>query len=177
MFKLYIDTVGIAAWNEYDSHGYRCNGWILIARLQLLHLSTSDYTRKIFSKTPEKTARGPSGIKMSHWKAACYDPDIAAVQTLFMDIPFNHGFSLKRWEQSIHCILQKKTEAYANSFRNIQLYQGDFNGALKLIHGRRLMRHADEHQINSTKLMEEQSIGTAMNFFHDYSTQRNTVGY
>ena len=29
------------------------------------------------------------------------------------------------------------------------MYEGDFNGALKLILGRRLMRHADEHQINS----------------------------
>ena len=29
------------------------------------------------------------------------------------------------------------------------MYEGDFNGALKLLLGRRLMRHADEHQINS----------------------------
>jgi len=28
MFKWYIDTVGKAAWNVYDYHGYRYNGWL-----------------------------------------------------------------------------------------------------------------------------------------------------
>jgi len=86
---------------------------------------------------------------MWHWKAACYDTEIAEVQALFTDIPFKNGILLPRWAQAIHCMLQKKPEPFANSFRNIQLYEGDFNGALKLILGRRLMRHADEHQINS----------------------------
>ena len=29
MFKLHIYTVATAAWNAYDKHGYRCNGWLL----------------------------------------------------------------------------------------------------------------------------------------------------
>jgi len=111
-------------------------------------ISTADYML-IFSKTPDKTACGPSGITMSHWKAACYDPDIAAIHAIFMDMPFRYGFSFPRWQRSIHVLLQKLDQPYANSFRNIQLYEGDFNGALKLLLGRRLMRHADEHQINS----------------------------
>jgi len=111
-------------------------------------ISATDYMH-IFSKTPEKTSCGPSGVTMSHWKAACYDTEIAEVQAIFMDITFNNGILLPRWAQAIHCMLQKKPEPFANSFRNIQLNEGDLNGALKLILGRRLMRHADEHQSNS----------------------------
>jgi len=66
-----------------------------------------------------------------------------------MDTPFKSGILVPRWAQAIHCMLQKKPEPFANCFRNIQLYEGDFSGALKLIVGRRLMRHANEHQSNS----------------------------
>jgi len=116
-------------------------------------ISSDDYML-IFSKTPDKTVCGPSGITMSHWKAACYDPDIAAIHAIFMDIPFQYGFSFPQWQRSIHVLLQKLDQPYANSFRNIQLYEGDLNGALKLLLGRQLMRHADEHQINSDETYE-----------------------
>ena len=38
-------------------------------------------------------------------------------------------------------MLQKKDHPYAQKLRIIQLFEGDFNGALKYIMGRKLMHH------------------------------------
>ena len=53
-----------------------------------------------FSKTRESTAYGPSGLHMSHWKAALKRKNIMKVHSFFMWSAFQFGFSYKRWEQS-----------------------------------------------------------------------------
>ena len=56
--------------------------------------------REVFNKTKESTACGPSGVHMSHWKAACEREQIARVHAFFMWAAFEHGFTYQRWEQS-----------------------------------------------------------------------------
>ena len=95
--------------------------------------------KSTFSKTRESTACGPSGLHMSHWKAALEREQIMKVHAFFVWAAFQFGFSYKRWEVSWHVMLQKKELPYSQKMRIIQLLKGDFNGALKFLMGRRLM--------------------------------------
>jgi hypothetical protein len=97
--------------------------------------------RKTFRKTRESTACGPSGLNMSYWKACAEDEDIATVQAFFIEKAFQFGFSYPRWQISWHCMLKKDDKPYIHRLRIIQLFEGDFNGALKFLLGRLLMYH------------------------------------
>ena len=88
-----------------------------------------------FSKTRESTACGPSGLHMSHWKAALERDEIMRVHAFFIWSAFQFGFSYPRWEVSWHCMLQKKDYPFSQKMRIIQLFEGDFNGALKYLMG------------------------------------------
>ena len=100
-----------------------------------------------FSKTRETTACGPSGLHMSHWKAALERDCIMRVHSFFIWAAFQFGFSYKRWEISWHCMLQKKQHPFSQKMRIIQLFEGDFNGALKYLMGRRLMWHITHNKV------------------------------
>ena len=86
---------------------------------------------------------------MCHYIASCEHNNISQVHCTFMDIPFRYGFTLDRWLNSLHCMLLKKDKPYLTQLRIIQLIEADFNGALKILLSRRLMRHADTNGINS----------------------------
>ena len=72
-----------------------------------------------FSKTRESTACGPSGLHMSHWKAALERDGIIRIHSFFIWAAFQFGFSYDRWEQSWHCMLKKKDEPYSQKMRII----------------------------------------------------------
>jgi hypothetical protein len=78
---------------------------------------------------------------MSYWKACAEDDDIATVQAFFIEKAFQFGFSYPRWQISLHCMLKKDDKPYIHRLRIIQLFEGDFNGALKFLLGRLLMYH------------------------------------
>ena len=103
--------------------------------------------KNTFSKTRESTACGPSGLHMSHWKAALEREPLMRVHLFFIWAAFQFGFSYSRWEISWHCMLQKKEYPYSQKMRIIQLFEGDFNGALKYLMGRRLMWHITNNNI------------------------------
>ena len=90
---------------------------------------------KIFSKTKETTASSPSGIHYGHYIAACESPALAAVNTIFMVLPFKAGKPLSRWENSLHCMIQKLKVAYVTKLRIVQLYEADFNTMLNFYSG------------------------------------------
>lgn len=100
-----------------------------------------DEYKDTFSKTCENTACGPSGLHMSHWKAALERENIMRIHSFFVWAAFTLGFSYERWEISLHCMLKKKKHPYSQKLRIIQLFEGDFNGALKYLLGRKLMRY------------------------------------
>ena len=110
-----------------------------------------------FSKTCEKTACGPSGLHMSHWKAALERPRLMRVHSFYIWAAFSLGFSYPRWEKSWHCMLKKKTHPHVHKLRIIQLFEGDFNGALKYLLGRKLMQHATENGV-----IDNQTFGSRL---------------
>ena len=106
----------------------------------------SEY-KKLFGKTRESTACGPSGLHMSHWKAAIERDRIAEIHAFFIWAAFTLGFSYHRWQVSWHCMLQKRNKPYIHRLRIIQLFEGDFNGGLKYLLGRKLMQHMVNHKL------------------------------
>jgi hypothetical protein len=111
--------------------------------------------RATFRRTRESTSCGPSGLNMSYWKAVSEDNDIARVHSFLIEKAFRHGFSYSRWQESWHCMLKKKDKPYIHRLRIIQLFEGDFNGALKYLLGRLLMYHVVE-----TKECDRQAFGS-----------------
>ena len=97
--------------------------------------------KQLFGRTREGTACGPSGLHMSHWKAAIEREELTKVHTFFIWAAFALGFTYDRWQVSWHCMLQKRRKPFIHRLRIIQLYEGDFNGGLKYLLGRRLMKH------------------------------------
>ena len=103
----------------------------------------------LFRKTRESTSCGPSGLHMSHWKVIAEDDILSELWAWIIETAFVHGFTYKRWEVSYHCMLQKRDRPYIHRLRIIQLFEGDFNGALKYILGRVLMYYmSDKGQIH-----------------------------
>ena len=113
-------------------------------------ISSDDYIN-MFNKTNECTASHPP-IHYGHLKAACESTLLLQVNLKLMNIPFQHGVPLTRWLRSIHCMIQKDDLPLITRLRIVQLYEADFNSVLKLVLGRRLMHHSEEHQINSPQL-------------------------
>ena len=60
-----------------------------------------------FLKKREDTSCGPSGITMQYYRMFCLDDDLATMHASFIFLPFKYGFSLKRWQQSVHFMLMK----------------------------------------------------------------------
>ena len=98
----------------------------------------------VFKNTKESTACGPSGLHMSHWKAACERPCIAEVHAFFIWAAFKFGFTYTRWENSWQCMIQKLSKPILPKLRIIQLFEGDFNAGLKYLIGRKLMHHMND---------------------------------
>ena len=111
--------------------------------------------RATFSKTGENISCGPSGLHMSHWKAALESEMLMKVHSFFIQSAFRYGFTYKRWEVSWHCMIQKKEQPYVQKLRIIQLFKGDMNGGLKFLLGRMLMKH-----INNERIIDSEIFGS-----------------
>ena len=108
--------------------------------------------KDIFNATKEQTASSPSGLHYGHYKASCESDQLAQVHLLFMVLPFQVGIPLTRWNNSLHCMIQKKAKPFINKLRIVQLYEADFNSLLKYLLGRRLMVHSEKHGLNGHQL-------------------------
>ena len=107
--------------------------------------------KEIFDKANKNTSSSPSGIHYGYYKVAVQDDFLAEVNIIFMRVPFEHGFPLERWSNSVHCMLQKKKQVFIHRLRIIQLFGADFNSALKYVLGRHLLYHCEEQSLNSTQ--------------------------
>ena len=115
------------------------------------HFGADEY-KEIMRKTKEKTACGPSGIHMSHWKAGAENETLAKVHSFFIWSAFFLGHSYQRWETSWHCMLQKKSFPFSQKLRIIQLFEGDLNIGLKYIIGRKLMWYLHDNRLMSDEI-------------------------
>ena len=64
-------------------------------------------------------------------------------------LPLRYGFTLNRWQQSVHFMLKKLAIPKWEKLRIIQLLEGDFTRGLQFLFGRRLMQYVDVHKISS----------------------------
>ena len=103
--------------------------------------------KDLFSKTREDTTCGPSGLHMSHWKAALEDVEIINVHASMTWAAFALGYSYDRWNISYHSMLQKLQKPYITKLRIIQIFEGDTNGGFKYLFGRVLMKKLVEDGI------------------------------
>ena len=88
---------------------------------------------------------------MGHYISSCGRDNIALVHFRMMNIPFQYGYTLNRWQHLLHYMLLKKYRPYINKLRIIQLIEADFNAVVKRLLSRRLMRYADNAGANSTQ--------------------------
>ena len=117
--------------------------------------------KEIFNHTKEATACGPSGLHMSHWKAACERDSIARIHAFFIWAAFEYGFTYERWESSWHCMIQKLKQPLLPKLRIVQLFEGDFNAGLKYLIGRKLMRHMNDNKLHDPETFGSRSGKTA----------------
>ena len=103
----------------------------------------------MFRKKNELTSCGPRGIIMPHWKIIAESDHLSTIQARLMEAPFKYGFTYTEWEISVHCMLMKDELPFIHRLRIIQLFEGDMNGALQLLFGRRQMQYMDTHGLNS----------------------------
>jgi hypothetical protein len=118
-------------------------------------ISTDDWIRG-WKKMRESTSSAPGG-HYGHYKTAAvaatlpddhadYWPILAELYASMASMPLRHGFAPKRWQTCIDAILEKiPGQPRIEKLRIIMLYEADFNFVLKLIWGRRLVRHAEIH--------------------------------
>ena len=99
---------------------------------------------RLFRETPERTSSSPSGLHIGQYKAIFSDQELAAIETLAINIPFQYGFSYERWQNSTHIMLKKEALPYIHRLRIIQLFEADFNAALKILYSHRMMPHGDK---------------------------------
>lgn len=106
---------------------------------------------KLFCKTQERTSSSLSGLHIGQYKAIFSDPDLAQVETLAINIPFQYGFSYERWQHSTHIMLKKEALPYIHRLRIIQLFEADFNAALKILYSHRMMPHGDKNKLKASE--------------------------
>ena len=111
-------------------------------------ISTKDF-QDMFRKKNEMTSCGPRGIIMPHWKIIAENEYLSTIQAWLMEAPFKYGFTYNEWEISVHCMLMKEELPFIHRLRIIQLFEGDMNGALQLLFGRRQMQYMEKHYLNS----------------------------
>ena len=134
---------------------------------------TAEEFQTTFCKTRESTACGPSGLHMSHWRADAEHDEISSVHAFFIWAAFALGFTYDRWAVSYHCMLQKLNRPYIHKLRIIQLFEGDFNGGLKYLLGRQMMKHLiktgviDEHAYGSIPGMSSQEAMQTLQYIYE----------
>ena len=86
---------------------------------------------------------------MQFYRIFCPDDELAKFHATFIYLPFRYGFSLKRWQHSVHFMLMKIEVPLWEKLRIIQLVEGDFNGRLRFLFGRKLMHFSANTKISS----------------------------
>ncbi|KAL7547173.1 hypothetical protein ACHAWF_010493 [Thalassiosira exigua] len=85
-----------------------------------------------------------SGLHYTLWKAIAEDEKFCKYMAVMMSLPFQYGFTNKRWERAIDVMLEKKSgEQKIHLMRIIGLVKADFNTALKLLFTQRLMTNSE----------------------------------
>jgi hypothetical protein len=124
-------------------------------------ISTGDWIVG-WKKMRESTASAP-GSHYGHYKTAAlaatlpvnhadHTTLIAEIYAIMLLLPLKHGFAPSRWRKCINAILEIiPGQPRIEKLRIIMLYEADFNFMLKLIWGKRLVRHAEKYKCLGTE--------------------------
>ena len=122
-----------------------------------VNLSSNDFITG-WSKMRESTASAPGAGHYGHYKSASvaarlpsdhpdHNKDLASIYATMWSLPLRHGFAPRRWRSCVDAIIEKiPGKPMIEKLRIIMLYEADFNFVLKLIWGKRLVRHAEFHK-------------------------------
>jgi hypothetical protein len=88
----------------------------------------------------ESTSSSPSGRHIGHYKASLADPNLVALHTTMMSLPFQVGLIPSRWKCIIDIMLKKSP---GDS-------RCDFNHAMRILIGRRLTHALEDHKMLPT---------------------------
>jgi hypothetical protein len=125
-------------------------------RIISTNISTNDWISS-WLKMRESTASAPGG-HFEHYKTAAivarlpqdhpqHTRVLAEIYATMLSMPLAHGFAPTRWQYCVDAILEKiPGKPRIEKLRIIMLYKADFNFVLKLIWGRRLVRHAEKYK-------------------------------
>jgi hypothetical protein len=144
----------------------------VIATTDPINLTPEQYAAS-WKKMKEKTSAGPSGLTNPHMKAHGTSCFLTEVDTILANLPFQFGFSLKRWRKGLDVMLEKKPGVrQLNTLRAILLYEADFNQNNKRLGRDMLVYHFEAEgavaveQFGSRKHMSatDQSLNKALTF-------------
>ena len=109
-------------------------------------LTTSDYIQG-WAKMNERTTSGLSNIHFGHHLACTKHTSNAKFEAQMCAIPYNTGYSPKRYQKSINAMLLKKAgRTDVASLRTIVLLEPDFNFMNKKL-GKDVMNYAEKHKL------------------------------
>ena len=112
-------------------------------------IEPNEFTRA-FKITDEMTSSSPFGTHYTMWKAIAEKEDFCEYLAIMMSLPFQYGFTNKRWENAIEVMLEKKPNMRKiHLMRIIALVEADFNTALKIMYARKLMWNAEQSGIST----------------------------
>ena len=101
-----------------------------------------------WNKMKEKIQSSKSNKHVGTYKAATKNPTNAAIQARLMSIPYESGYSLKRWQESLNVSLLKKQEKFTpEDLRTIWYIEADCNGGAKIHFARRMMHRAVDNNL------------------------------
>jgi len=96
-----------------------------------------------WKRAKEKTSSSPSGLHFGHYKSATYSLPLAHLHARFTQLIFQTGLSISRFQAGLQVILEKKAgNIHIDNLRAILLMEGDFNAAMKIFIGARLVNNA-----------------------------------
>lgn len=94
----------------------------------------------------EKISSSPSSIHIGLYKALSHSPDLMGTLAFAISLPFAFGFSHKRWQNSIHQMLQKTPgNPDITKLRIIQLVEADYNLYQKIKIGKEFMKYNEKN--------------------------------
>lgn len=106
----------------------------------------------VFRKAREKTASYP-GIHMGNYKAISMDNYLSEIHAQVLSWPFQYGFTYARWQRTLHAMLMKEDHPYIHRLRIIQLFETDFNAAIRILYCRRLIPHGDKYNLHNPQAL------------------------
>ena len=106
----------------------------------------------------ESTSTSPSGLHLGHYKCPFKHVDeddrsslatrLYNIKAHFVNLSLRYGIIYKRWLQINAVMIEKIPGIYhIDKLRPLHIFEGDLNGILGILWGRRLMANAERHSL------------------------------